>query len=270
MRICTSDIEYHLKIHQNQADKPCVLMLHGFMGSGKVFDHLMPLLKSHYNPVTLDLAGHGKTGIAFDDGRFSTQNLANDLDKIIKQLPSIPSYLYGYSMGGRLAFQYAANFGRYLKGLILESSTCGFNSEAEAAERRKVDNARANEIEKDFEGFLEHWRQLPLFNTGRKPDAELFEIYKEVQQNQSNIQMARCLRGFGTGTMPLCQHSIKKIDLPVLLIAGEKDEKFRKINNDMHRLLPKSELAIVPEASHRIHLNRPKLLAQYIIQFISK
>jgi len=245
-------------------------MLHGFMGSGRVFDHLMPLLMSHCNPVTVDLAGHGKTGSAFDADRFSTQNLVNDLTIIMDHLPSRTIYVYGYSMGGRLAYQYAVNFGKYLHGLILESSTCGFNSVTEAAERRNVDNARANEIEKDFELFLEQWRKLPLFNTGRKPDQRLLEIYKEIQQRQSKVQMARCLRGFGTGTMPLCQHSLKKLDLPVLLIAGEEDEKFRAINNNMHRLLPKSDLAIVSEAGHRIHINRPKRLAQHIIQFISK
>ena len=270
MRISTPEIEYYLKIHQQQSGTPWLLMLHGFMGSGRVFNRLMPFLKSYCNPVTLDLAGHGKTGHATGDERFSTRNLVNDLDFIIGQLPNQPLYVYGYSMGGRLAFQYAALHNNKLKGLILESSTCGYHTQKEARERKRADRKRAHEIEQNFQQFLNHWRQLPLFNTGRSPDAKLIQIYKQVQEQQSNVQMARCLRGFGTGCMPLCQHRIKKVDLPVLLMAGEADKKFKAINTAMHGLLPKSDLAIVPQAGHRIHLNRPELLAEHIHQFISK
>ena len=56
MNIRVRGISYHFDIHQEIEKLPYLVLLHGFMGSGRQFDHLIPRLKKFCNPITIDQA----------------------------------------------------------------------------------------------------------------------------------------------------------------------------------------------------------------------
>jgi len=128
-------IKYHFKIHQDNPTFPVIVFLHGFMGSGKIFDPLIPKITSFCNPVTIDLLGHGKTEGAELHYRFSTKEQVADIVKLIQEQLSSPVFLYGYSMGARLALNITLHRPDLAQGLILESGTFGIEVEAERQAR---------------------------------------------------------------------------------------------------------------------------------------
>src|SRR5690606_36961553 len=134
-------------------DKPTIVFLHGFLGSGEVFYPLFPLLPDDFNILLIDLPGHGSTRYPNDARRYHVQHQIKDLNHIIQShCPSKP-YLYGYSMGGRLAIRYALYASKSLKGLILESTSPGIQGLGSLRNRLLEDQERAQQVLADYESF---------------------------------------------------------------------------------------------------------------------
>jgi pimeloyl-ACP methyl ester carboxylesterase len=52
--------------------------------------------------------------------------------------------------------------------------------------------------------------------------------------------------------------------MPVELVVGERDAKFRAVAERMAAALPDARVAIVPRAGHAAHLERPDVLAAHL------
>jgi len=270
MRIITNGISYFVRIYQKEKNLPNLIFLHGFMGSGKGFEHLMKPLNSFCNPITIDLLGHAKTDGADAPARFAAGQQTADLKDIIHKISEAPPMLYGYSMGGRLALQFTLKNPNTIGGLILESTNYGIEGDLKLHKRKQLDEKRAKAIENDFPSFLNGWERLPLFQSGTSTTVEKISHYQTIQREQDPIQMAYSLRGFGTAAMPSVKEKLKGLKLPMLLLAGQADLKYVKIAQHMHRQLPAGKLSIIPKAGHRIHVQQPEALTIEIKSFINQ
>lgn len=265
MRFYRAGATYHARIHQNKPGLPWLMMFHGFMGSGSVFEPIIPELASVCNPVTVDLLGHGKTSAPAEAGRFETEEQVKDISSILDRLQITELYLYGYSMGGRLALQFAAANREKLKGLILESTHCGISDQKEKAERQHTDLTRAEEIETDFSRFLEKWATMSMF----KPEEKNTRYYS-VMKHQKPELMAASLRGFGSGVMPSVCNELKSMQFKILMIAGADDQKYVEKMSEMAHLCEDSDFKVLDETGHRAHAGKPNKFAELIKQYITQ
>lgn len=256
-------ISYHYEKHLDKPDLPPLVLLHGFLGNGQVFSELIKYLKGFCNPITIDLLGHGETEGAELHYRFSTNEQIADIVKLINEQLETPAFLYGYSMGARLALQIALRHSNLIQGLVLESGTFGIEGETERQARQALDATRSDQILGNYDGFLEEWKALPMFKTDKK----IKEI-DAIQQRQNSTWMANSLLGFGSGTMPHVKGKLPKLTTPTLLIVGENDTKFISINQTLKKEIPISELSIIKNAGHRVHLDRPNEIAGLLESFI--
>ncbi|HEX6982746.1 MAG TPA: 2-succinyl-6-hydroxy-2,4-cyclohexadiene-1-carboxylate synthase [Balneolaceae bacterium] len=262
-----NNVNYACKVSQRKSNLPYLLMLHGFMGDHRVFDHLIEDLDKFCNPVTIDLLGHGKSSKPEESNRYNENKQVSDILGVIEKLDITPLFLFGYSMGGRLALKIALSAAKTFKGLILESTTCGIAGEDQRKERQKADEKRAQQIERNYEEFLFKWQNLELFQSPLPPNQELTNSYRDVQRSQNPESIAASLRGFGTGSMTPACDQLKSLDLPVLLMAGTKDEKYQHINSSMAEQFLNATFSSI-KAGHRIHLDNPQNFVQEINNFL--
>ncbi|MEX0647101.1 MAG: alpha/beta fold hydrolase [Balneolaceae bacterium] len=265
MRFYADGAYYHLTIHQHKKRLPYLMLLHGFMGSQLVFSPLVKPISSFCNPVTIDLLGHGNTTTDPDPNRFTTDRQVSDLDSILYRLAFYDLYLYGYSMGGRLAFQILVSHPHYFKGAVIESAHCGLISEEEKDQRKKLDEERAAAIKADFEGFLSEWMDLPLF---RSAPGKQNVLYSEVMKSQDPRLIAASLQGFGAGVMPEVCSKLKNLTMPVQLISGEHDQKYGKIMSGISQQDPLIRHTVVSGAGHRVHADKPEDVLTVIKKFL--
>ena len=258
---------YYLTQGDGQED---VVFLHGFLGSHAIFNEGLSEidLASTHRLISVDLLGHGSSEGAELHYRFSAKEQVADLAYFIRHYCQKPVILVGYSMGARLALSIATQHPNLCKGLVLESGHFGIPSETERQSRQSLDAQRADKIMSDYSSFLRYWEDISLFNT---PHARAINsAYKQIQQNQQPIWIANSLLGFGAGTMPCVENRLTSIRLPVLLLVGEDDSKFKAINQRMHLMLPYSYLSITKGAGHRVHWDNPKTWRKEIKLFISQ
>ena len=269
MVISTGGIDYYCTVHNRARHLPFLLLLHGFMGSGRSFEHLVDPLSRFVNPVTIDLLGHGKSAGTPDPERYRTDMQVHDLYNLISRLDLNPLCLHGYSMGGRLALQYALRQPVTLSGLILESTHGGSDDKQSRLERNRKDDLRAKAIEHDYESFLNEWQKLPLFDNGIPVERKLKQRYERIQRRQQPEFISASLQGFGAGRMPSVNNELGRLELPVLLLAGEKDEKYVTKMSKMHERLPNGWFQVVERAGHRIHLENPETYVSKLKSFIT-
>lgn len=299
---------WHGELSSREPDLPWMLLFHGFLGCTRSLNPLAKRITSRCNPFLLDLPGHGETrtmrGNPLPNGAeaepetgFQTEAQMEDLVSIIDRLQCGPVWLYGYSMGGRLALQLATARPDLVSGLILESSTPGIADEADRRERQTLDRQRAESILEDLPGFLETWERMPLFRSGPDPgssdntsDIDLYSQHGVTHGRTSSglcsenatIEpfsprpctlsaegLAASLLGFGAGRMPSVWEALGSLEVPVLLVSGGGDLKFKEIHRQMARRLPNATNLVVKGAGHRVHRDRPDAVANAIIEFLS-
>jgi 2-succinyl-6-hydroxy-2,4-cyclohexadiene-1-carboxylate synthase len=246
------------------------VLLHGFTGSSASWppDLLRALETTGWNPTAIDLPGHGAEPASTAQQMFDLASVFSRVDRA-RGGSSGAGPLIGYSMGGRVGLHYAVRHPDRVSHLVLESSSPGLAAEAEREARRLADVEQAQRIsERGVGSFVAGWEALPLFASQRRLTEEVREAQRRRRLTNNATGLAGALDGLGTGVLPSLWPALAGLDLPVLLLAGEEDDKFVKIATRMDVLLPSARLVVVPECGHAVHLEAPDVWAACVTDFL--
>ena len=170
--------------------------------------------------------------------------------------------LCGYSMGGRVALHAALTLPHRVQRLVLVSITPGIADAHERERRREEDEALARRIEAiGTEAFAQEWARHPLF--AHQPRG-VQELARADRLRTPPEGLAASLRGMGTGAMAPVWERLGELAMPVTIVAGERDEKFREIAERMAERVPTARLVILPGVGHAAHLEDPSAVAEAI------
>jgi 2-succinyl-6-hydroxy-2,4-cyclohexadiene-1-carboxylate synthase len=143
-------------------------------------------------------------------------------------------------------------------------------TESERRERVVSDSRLAERLRQaGIEQFVSEWHKQPLFDTLRR-FPETWDSVIEKRKNNSPTGLARSLKGMGTGAQPPLWDKLSGLNLPLLLITGELDEKFRTIASEMADLCPNVEVRIIADAGHNVHVEQPALYLDVVRAFLRK
>lgn len=249
------------------ADHPPILFLHGFMGSGADWVDVISALDERFCCVAPDLPGHGGS-VGLSPENYTIEGAAKMLHKLLDGLEISRVTLAGYSMGGRLALYLALRYPQRCAGLFLESASPGLESAEERAARRATDEERARRLESgDFEEFLRDWYRQPLFAPLARDEALLRRTI-ELRRLNDPAELARSLRGMGTGSQPSLWGELEGLSAPALAVAGGLDEKYVRVSSRMARLSPCIESAVISEAGHTVHAEAPEAYISLLARFL--
>ena len=231
---------------------PKILFLHGFTGNFQDFSSVISLLSKKYCCLTVDLPGHGETRVIGDESCYNMPNTAQALIELLDDLQIDKCLLLGYSMGGRLALYMTLHFPERFEKVVLESASPGLKTEKERSQRREADLQLAQKLENsNIKDFLLNWYDRPLFKSLK--NSPHFDKLIETRLANNPLELAKSLRNMGTGNQPSLWEKLAQNQTPLLLLAGEYDDKFTTINTEIASLCPAATLEIVPKAGHNIH-----------------
>ncbi len=232
-----------------------VVLVHGFTQTLRAWDAVARDLSVYRTVVRVDLPGHGDSG----DVR------VRDVEEAAAMLGDAcgEATYVGYSLGGRVCLRLALDRPDLVRALALVSTSPGIENANERASRAQIDEALAASIERDgVEAFLDRWLAQPMF-AGVPDDAR----HDRLRNTASGL--AHALRALGQGVTPPMWDRLDRLAMPVALIVGERDEKYREIARRMRALLQsRPRLGVVPNAGHAVHVEEPALTAGAIERFL--
>lgn len=227
---------------------PTVVLLHGFTHTGRSWDPVVAALGERYLALAPDIRGHGQAG---DREPVTLAAVIDDLASI-----ACPSFtLVGYSMGGRIALHAALSLPERVRRLVLIGASPGIAEPRERERRRSEDERLAVELESvGLREFAARWADTPVL-AGQPPPVQRAARVDRLRSTPSG--MARALRGLGTGSLPPLWDRLGELEMPVTLVVGERDQKFRSIADEMARAMPEANIVVVRGSGHAVHLEAP-------------
>lgn len=231
-----------------------LVLLHGFGATRRTWDRVIAHLDpQRYRPLALDLPGHGER--PRPEGPIAFESC---MEAVLAASPKCFA-LCGYSMGGRIALQIALAAPERLTRLIVVASSPGIEAAGERAQRRVADYALADELERlPFERFIDRWSKQALFSDD---PAGVQALAQEDQRRNDPRLLAAVMRRLGTGAMAPLWSRLGDLKMPVTILVGDRDTRYRALSEQMLDLLPDGALAVVP-GGHRLPLESPRSLAR--------
>ncbi|RME24081.1 MAG: 2-succinyl-6-hydroxy-2,4-cyclohexadiene-1-carboxylate synthase [Candidatus Zixiibacteriota bacterium] len=244
-----------------------LLFFHGFMGRKEDWRAYVNKLNDTHRCLVPDLPGHGAS-VGLPPESYTMSGCAELVRQMLDTAGVEKVSPVGYSMGGRFALYFAVTFPGYVERLVLVSASPGLAEEAERRARIQHDEKLAQRLEAEgMASFLNDWYRQPVFaSLADRP--EIVRQLRSDREQQDPIELAKSLRGMGTGVQPSLWDRLPELPMPVLVLAGEKDGKFVAIARRMVDLCPRAELCIIPACGHMPHREQPEVFHRRLVQFI--
>jgi 2-succinyl-6-hydroxy-2,4-cyclohexadiene-1-carboxylate synthase len=232
-----------------------VVLLHGFTQTRQSWRRTVAALGGSYRALTPDLPGHGMAA-ARRPASFAA------CAAYVRALAEGPCTLAGYSMGGRIALHTAFAIPGLVQRLVLVGASPGIADAGERSARQRADEALAERSDAiGVEAFAAEWGAQPLF-AGQEERVAAAAHADRLRNTAAGL--AAALRGLGAGVMEPLWDRLPELAIPVVMVVGERDEKFRAIASRMVAAVPGSRLVVVAGAGHAVQLERPEAVAAAI------
>jgi 2-succinyl-6-hydroxy-2,4-cyclohexadiene-1-carboxylate synthase len=248
-----------------------VVILHGFTGSAAGMAEVAAGLRGDYRAIRIDLVGHGRSDAPAAMPAYSMASCVAQLADAVRALDTRPAHWIGYSMGGRAALALCAWHPELAASAVVIGARSGIADAAARVQRVHDDEALADRIERDgVPAFVDHWMSLPLFaGQNRLGDEALAAAREERLANRAH-GLANSLRGMGAGAQPFLGDHLAGLRMPICLVAGAEDVRFRAIAEALAQAIPRGRMATIPGAGHAAHLENPQEFLRVVRRFFAE
>lgn len=246
---------------QPVAGQPAIVLIHGFANSVQTWRDLGPALADDYYVVALDMPGFGLSDKP-DDRDYSNTSQAATVIRFIDAL-GLPSVVIGgHSMGGTLALHVAAQ-SPDIAGIIFLNPgiiTTGVPAITEYQTFPMHRLSARTFASRDFRAnFLRASYVRPEIITEEVVDAVMLGTKTDDYWTGTTRMMQFYQAGNEVGMLP-------DVRVPTLIVWGTEDKnKLPDEAQQLDALLPNSRLALIPDAAHYVHEEKPAESAAAII-----
>lgn len=242
-----------------------VLLIHGFTGNSRNWALTVPALSASFRTISPDLRGHGISSKPTRPEDYTLEVLAADVLALIRHLGISQCYLAGHSMGGMVAQHLVLSQPQLFRALVLVDTAANPLPGMMTPERQRlIDIARQGDMEAVFEEQL----RLNLLPPEIVSRPEILQIRREqfrLVAPEAYIYLSQAM----AERRPLLEE-LAGIQIPTLIICGEKDEPFVSPSQAMHQRIAGSELAVIAGSGHTPQIERPKEFNDILVRFLAR
>ncbi len=250
----------HLAYLDLHGDGPPLLLIHGLIVSGAMYQPVLPALNSHHRVIVPDLREHGRSGAL--PGPYSVEQLASDLAHLLDELQVDVVHVLGYSQGGAVAQQFAHTYPERVDRLVL-ACTFAYNM----LSRRE-----------QLEGMLLPWlvrilgvrrmgRLASEMGGGQHLSPETAGWLEEIiaANNKANmVAGVEAMKAFDS------RQWLHQILCPTLVIAGAEDEAVPPAHAKMLAPgIPNAQLHMIDGAGHFLIFTHTNILIETLEAFLT-
>ncbi len=238
-------------------ERPALVFLHGFALDSRMWKKQVEAFSGDHRILTLDLPGFGPQARELGEVDPAADVLrAMDVAKIDR------GHLVANSFGAAVASDFALQHRDRVRSLTLTGPLLlGRRTGIEAWSR-----CVALAAEGDKATAAEIWLDDPLFE-GIRQNEELFEELRQIVLDYGGGHWTGRIGSRWSDPDPV--PSLRKLDVPALIISGEMDiPSFMMMAEAYARTLPRARREIIPGAGHLANLERPDVFNGLLRDFL--
>jgi pimeloyl-ACP methyl ester carboxylesterase len=174
-----------------------LILLHGGLGSGEMFGPVLPQLAERHQVIAVDLQGHGRT--ADIDRPIDIRLMAGDIAALIDHLRLDKPDLVGYSLGGGVALQTAAQYPAKVRRLVMVSANV--RTDAIYAEMR----AQQGQVSAAAAEFMKETPMYQLYQRVAPRPEDFPRLLTKIGESMSkDFDFSDEVRGLQMPTLVVC------------------------------------------------------------------
>jgi 3-oxoadipate enol-lactonase len=239
-----------------------LLLIMGLGATHEWWGRLTPVVAPHFRTILFDNRGVGRSDAP--PGPYSIQDMAADAAAVLDAAGIESAHVFGASMGGMIAQEFALQYPTRVRSLILGCTACG-GRESTPARRDVLDALGARSVMTREEAM----RVMVPFIFDAATPRELVEDDLALRlrtnvPNEGYFAQLQAIRSWG-GT----HARLGTITAPTLVIHGETDELVPPENGRvLARAIPDATLVMLPHASHIFLTDQFEAASQAILSFL--
>jgi pimeloyl-ACP methyl ester carboxylesterase len=228
-------------------EAPAVLLLHGFGSSLQTWEALAPLLEDRFRVIRIDLPGFGLTG-ADATGDYTDERAIVVIEALLDRLGVARAAVVGSSMGGRIAWRFAAARPGRVSRLVLMAPD-GFASEGRAYGEAPRLPLMMRLLPYTAPRVLLRQATAPAYADPAMLTDALLDQYREMLL-APGVRRAILSRITQT-VLPEPEPILRRIEAPVLLLWGERDQAVPVGHAaDYLKVLSDARVVVLPGIGH--------------------
>ena len=229
---------------------PDVVLLHPFPLHHGFWDGILDQLSARYRLVLPDLRAHGDSEAGA--GPVTMQKLADDLERLCRELNISHAIFVGVSIGGYALFEFWRRYRERVAALVLANTRAG----AETPEGRAGRLQSAEKVLREgTAGFTEELLQKLFSKTTQANRPDIVDSARSMAAKMSPSDVAEVQRGMAerADSVP----TLATINVPTLVIAGEDDSVPLSDLEVMHQRIIGSQFRVIAKAGHYAAMEQP-------------
>jgi len=248
---------------RRDASQPAVVFLHGLGSSSADWALQLPAFAERYHVLAPDLRAHGRSRDVGGRGRFSVEQLADDVDGLLAQLNIPAAHVVGLSLGGCVALALAVRHPARVRSLTLVNTFAQYMPAGRRGVIRSI--VRLGMVLFAPMPVLARWVGQGLFP---KPEQKPFveAAVASLGQNSRHAYLASMLAISRFDV----QAQLPRITCPTLVVAGDRDMTVPLAAKQLlHRSIPGAQFLLVPDSGHATPYDQTDLFNQAVMEFVN-
>ncbi len=251
-----------------EGDGQPLLLIHGGLGSLRMWDDQVPAFAERYRVVRYDTRGFGRTET--DDVEFTNRG---DAVQVLDHVGAASAFVVGQSRGGVIALDLTIDSPDRVDALVSVAGGVG-GYEPELPE--DIDAPPWDEMEplweaKDWEALAELETQVWVDGWGQPPDRVDPDIRRRVKDWILANYRAGIAEGKPQPLKPPAARRLAELSVPTLVLIGQVDEPGSVIaERHLAASVPGAEVVEFPGVAHMIHLEEPDRFTELVLGFLER
>jgi len=179
-------------------------------------------------------------------------------------------HLVGYSLGARVAAGMLRLRPTLWESALLIGLHPGLRQDDERTQRRAQDAVWCRLLEEEgLQTFCERWQRQPVLELSAEVPAAVAAAHAQSRLAHQARGLRWAFEQLGLGVMPAHWEALSALELPIQLMAGERDQRFVALARELLPTLRAGRLTLAPNAGHNLVLERPELVTTTLLQGIA-
>jgi pimeloyl-ACP methyl ester carboxylesterase len=228
-----------------------------------------PFVAAGLRVILWDYRGHGRSQAPRDPAAYSMQQVVDDLGRVLAWgAGGRPAIVGGLSFGGLASLHFALAAPARVLALLLIDTGPGFkNPEAQARWAAQVERTAGFLEARGCQAFIES--KAAATAIGLRPELPAAQAAARAIAAQDPVGLALFARRIAAVAPPVIDQ-LASIELPALVVVGEKDEPYLRASELLASRLPKAEAVRIAGAGHVVNLEEPKAFDAAVLGYLGR